>query len=325
MKKRIHKTLWISLAAVILLLLAVAKLSPSAITSGDAPPSQEIAASQAMPVPAKPLFKDKAPEEVSTIVAEPPQANGVNGAPQILKNELGLSVSPLCFERFFNVDQPVKSLDITTCESLSGYQNIKTGLEDGRYQTTYNFPAEPDMPSETGISSYEMLGETPEGIAVQTYSETGGTGRFSTILLVQSEGNILTLNRQVTGGDRCNNGITEASVEDSVLTYSVNITPADFPVLAWGQDKGLAAYEDLEASAMSCFATATYKDGALHSIQLDPEAVQNPGDWSDQYTYQKCFNTEFKKAIDAGQAKMTPENFKSFMDSFSSACVGTKP
>lgn len=330
MKKRTKNIFWITLAGFLILILAFARFWPRPdMTAAQLEPSATAAATtsavSSMPVPAKPLFNKKNENEVSTIIAETPQANGINGAPKILKNELGLEVSPLCFERFFNTDQPVTDIDITTCNSLSGYQNIVTGIENGRYQTSYSFPSDPDMPAETGIASYEMVGTTPEGVAIQTYSETGGTGRFSSILLVGLKGNILTLNRQITGGDRCNNGITEASVKDGVLIYSVSITPGDFPSLAWGQDNGLTAYEDLEASAMSCFGTATYQDGRLASIQLNPDAIRNPGEWSDQYTYQKCFNAEFKKAIDAGHETMSPENFKSFMDSFSSACVGKKP
>lgn len=327
MKKRIKNYIWISLAVSLVAILIWAKLRPSAdmAAAGVEPSAQTTTASSPAPVPAKPLFKKAAPENVTTIVAEQPQANGVNGNPQILKNELGVEVPPLCFERFFNTDQPVKEIDITTCESLSGYVNIKTGLVDGEYQTTYSFPAEPDMPAETGLASYQMLGNTSEGIAIQTYSETGGTGRFSSILLANLKGNMLSLIRHVIGGDRCNGGIVASKVENGTLIYSVNITPGDFPSLAWGQDKGLKAYEDLEASAMSCFATATYTDGALTSVELNPDALKEAGDWSDQYTYQKCFNAEFEKTLNSNPGSLSPENFKIFMDRFYTSCVGKKP
>lgn len=323
MKKRIKNYIWISLAFSLIAVLVFAKLRPAVdITAAELEPSG-VAAN--VPVPAKPLFKKSDAEDITTVVAEPPQANGVNGAPQIMKNELGLEVSPLCFEQFFNVDQPVKKIDITTCEKMSGYVNIQTGLVDGEYQTSYSFPAEPDMPAETGLASYQLLGTTPEGTAIQTYSETGGTGRFSSILLTSLKGNMLTLNRHVIGGDRCNGGIVQSKVENGSLIYSINITPGDFPAIAWDQDKGLTAYEDLEASAMSCFATAIYTDDVLTSVELNPDALKEAGDWSDQYTYQKCFNSEFKKAIEAGNRVMSPEKFKSFMDSFFSICVGKKP
>ena len=279
---------------------------------------------KALPTPARPLFKKDDPSKVTTVIADTPQANGINGAPKTLKTDLGLEVSPLCFEQLFGIDGPKGPIDVTTCEKASGYQNIHTGLEEGRYRTTYEFPSEPDMPAEKGFSSYELLGDVKGGTAVETYNETGGTGRFSSLILVNLSGNTLSLVDQIAGGDRCNGGLTDAHVENGRLVYSINATPGDLPTLAWGTDKGLKPFEDLEASAMSCFATVTFEDGSLSRVSLVADAGKQGGDWSNQYSKQACFNKQFAQAISQGKKDMTAGEFRNFMDEFLSVCTTSK-
>ena len=273
-----------------------------------------------VPVPAHPVLNKDKSDKAVTIVADPPEANGVDGAPRVLKTDLGLTVSPLCFEQLIGGEGPKGPVDVTTCEQVSGYKNIKTGVEEGRYRSLYEFPAEPDMPAEKGFSSYELLGNVPSGLAVQTYNESGGTGRFSSLVLVKLDGNMLSYVDTIAGGDRCNGGLTDARVENGKLIYSMNATPGDLPVLAWGNDKGLKAYEDLEASAMSCYATVTYTDGTLSNVSFNSDILQQQADSFGDYTYQKCFNAQFKKQIDSGKKDLTAAEFRKFMDDFLKAC-----
>lgn len=283
-------------------------------------PMQTVRAEEIIPTPSRPLFKKNDPAKVTTIIADTPQANKLNGAPRIMKTDLGLNISPLCFEQLFGTDGPKGPIDVTTCESKSGYKNIQTGIEEGRYRSLYEFPSEPDMPAEKGFSSYEFLGDIKAGSVIETYNETGGTGRFSSLILVTLNGNTLTLVDQLAGGDRCNNGLTDANVENGQLAYSTNITPGDFPLLAWGSEKNIKPYEDLEASAMSCFAIATFKDGTLSKISLNPDAGKQNDDWTTQFAKQKCFNKKFKSQIESGDLELTPKEFQKFMDDFLKSC-----
>lgn len=320
MNKNARKNTLLALAVILIAAVITLKFWPETTATTPALAETVQQEDEALPTPSRPLFKKDDPAKVTTIIPETPQANGVNGAPKTLKTDLGLEVPPLCFEQLFGVDGPKGPVDVTTCEQASGYKNIQTGLDDGRYRTLYEFPSEPDMPAEKGFSSYELLGDVKGGTAVETYNETGGTGRFSSLILVKLTGNTLSLVDQLAGGDRCNSGLTEAKVENGKLVYSLSLTPGDFPMLAWGSDKGLKAYEDLEASAMSCFATATFEDGTLAKISLNPDAGKQGGDWSKQYTKQECFNKEFSAAIADGKIDMTPQEFKTFMDKFLTAC-----
>lgn len=322
MSKRTRKQIGIGLAVFTIAILVALQFKPDMMVIATEPAAGESvkSADEALPTPSRPLLKGKDNYQVTTVVSETPQANGVNGAPKRLKTDLGFEISPLCFEQLFGVDGPKGPIDVTTCEQISGYKNIQTGIEEGRYRSLYEFPSEPDMPAEKGFSSYEVLGDTAGGTAVQTYNETGGTGRFSSIVLVKLTGNILSLVDQIAGGDRCNNGLTEAKVEDGKLIYSASITPGDFPMLAWNEDKGLKPYEDLEASAMSCFGTVTFTDGKISEVSLNPDATKEEGDWTSQYKYQKCFNGKFKEALAAGQKDMNLDQFKAFMDGFLANC-----
>ena len=320
MRKNNRKTIYVGLVAVFILTIAAFKLWPSISDMAASLEPSAMAADTSVPTPSHPLFKKMDSAKVSTVVAETPQANGINGAPKTMKTALGLVISPLCFEQLFGVDGPKGPIDVTTCEKASGYKNIKTGTEEGRYRSIYEFPSEPDEPAEKGFSSYELLGDIPAGTAIQTYNESGGTGRFSSLILVKLTGNTLKLVDQITSGDRCNGGLSEAKVENGKLTYSTNVTPGDFPILAWGNDKGLKAYEALEASAMSCFGTATYTDGKFTGVSLNVDAAKEENDWDSQYTHQKCFNEKFRAAIKSGHVNMTATELKDFMDNFLNSC-----
>lgn len=324
MVKNLKKNIWIYIALILAVVLVVANYWPSpSLEAAQMEPSAQANADpdRAIPAPSKPLFKKEDPSKVTTIIAEAPQANGVNGAPKTLQTELGLTVSPLCFDQLFGPEGMKESIDVTTCDAVSGYKNIKTELANGNYQTTYEFPSEPDMPTETGIVSYEVIGQTTAGTAVQTYSETGGTGRFSSIVMVDLKGNLLKVVNSVAGGDRCNGGLVDASIKDGKLSYTVNATPGDFPILAWGSDKGIKPYEDLEASAMSCFAEVTYTDGVLSRVLLNADVVKETSDWSAQYKYQNCFNKKIREAINIGYADMTFDLFRNFMNGFEKECI----
>ena len=343
MKNRVLKNpkFWLILSAVLIAIVIVGQFLPkkevpqlqAPMTEAQAEGSDEVPpaamADQQAPdiaVPAKPGLPVRKLGDTETIVAEQPLTNGVDGDPQILKTSLGLPVSPLCFDTLNMVDGP-KQVDVTTCEALPDYKNIETSFEKGQYRTSYQFPAEQDAPAETGYSAYNVIGRTTNGLAVQTYSESGGTGRFSSIVTVTLEGNLLSLEDRIAGGDRCNGGITEAHVENGELVYSVSATPGDFAQMAYGDDHGLKAYEDLEASAMSCFAEATYKAGKLQAVAFNPDALptdKTSEDWAKQYKLQPCLNDQIKARLAMGQKNMTTAEFKSFMDMFMNSCAKQK-
>ena len=110
-------------------------------------------------------------------------------------------------------------------------------------------------------------------------------------------------------------------MKDGILSYGLYMTPGDFPSIAYGDDQGLVAYEDLESSALSCFAVARYKDAKLDEIELLPDAFkQDQEDWTSNYTRQPCMNDHLRKTVKGGKSHFSLDEFKALMDGFMQTC-----
>lgn len=232
-------------------------------------------------------------------------------------------IPPLCFgalDPVEDTDTVPRSVSLEGCGAPDDV--IVTGtkvLADGRVETTYRYKEDEGG---TQTSSYKVLGSVPEGIAVQRLDNTGGSGDFSHLDIYSVAGDQLTLVQTIAAGDRCSSGVTDARIENGVLVYSVNLTPVDFMAVAYNNEgPAIEAYEDLEASAQSCFGTLTRTGNTITAITLNKDAGQDQSGWTENYTYQACFNQYFRDALKAGTFSFTADTFKSFMDGFVSVCV----
>ena len=150
---------------------------------------------------------------------------------------------------------------------------------------------------------------------------TGGSGRFTSVVVVQVDGPDLKLIHSFGGGDRCNGGVADAEIKDNALIYGFYITPADFTTLALGDDQGLIPYEDLEASASSCFGIARYDAGNLVEVELLPEAPKAADpEWTSRYALQRCFNEFMLKKTADGKVILRGESFKAYVTDFMNSC-----
>lgn len=231
----------------------------------------------------------------------------------------GKDVPPLCFNKLIMGEVPLASVDLTTCGTDPELTVTKTYTHEGQLISNYRYKeSEPDEPDLSIM--YHVVGTTDEGTAVEVSSYTGGSGRFTGLEFVSIDGNTLKLNKALGGGDRCNSGVADAEIKDGKLVYGFYITPGDFPMLATGDDQGLVAYEDLEASASSCFGIARYREGKLIEVELLPKAVDaSDADWTARYALQKCFNGKLK-AQAATKAILPTEEFKGFVKEFLTGC-----
>lgn len=230
------------------------------------------------------------------------------------------NVPPLCFDKLVMGESRLTEISIPACEAYPEIKVKKTYFEQGWYQSDYAYAGYEDEPDNNVM--YRVVGTTSKGSAVKIINYTGGSGRFSSMVLVKVEGDTLKLVEYYTGGDRCNGGIREARVEGDDVLYGVNITPYDFIPYALGEDTaGLQAYEDLESSAASCYAIAWHRNHDFYEVELDPEAgaAADP-DWVERYKYQACFNSELKKVISSGKLKLSQPELKSFVEDFLKAC-----
>ena len=232
----------------------------------------------------------------------------------------GTDVPPLCFNALVMGEAPKPSVPLATCGTDDpDLIATKTHRRDGQLITDYRYKkSEPDEPDVSIM--YRVVGTTDEGTAVEVSNYTGGSGRFTGLQFVKVEGDTLNLVKALGGGDRCNSGVADAEVKDNTLTYGFYVTPADFPMLATGDDQGLVAYEDLEASASSCFGIARYRAGKLIEVELLPDAIKaSDPEWTARYGLQTCFNGQMKTQAEK-KAILPAEEFKSFVQHFLNSC-----
>lgn len=200
-----------------------------------------------------------------------------------------------------------------------------------------------------------------EGVALLDIAEgTGGTGIFSALVFVEGwpEGDLVGEDvrlRQVgvlEGGDRCNGGIAEVSIDDrSVLRLGERLTPFDLfifrPARAIRKDRergfyeaienpsadlvsprlmALEPYQDLDTAAASCIGAATTEfdldagTARLVSITVTGLIDDDP-EWVARHRHQACFNRVVKNAVPVFPKTLTPQQVKAMSETFETECL----
>ncbi len=232
----------------------------------------------------------------------------------------GKEIPPLCFDKLIG-PEAIEKVDIATCENNDDIKNIKTTrTKDSFLETSYQYAEEKENLSPPYMS-YRVVGKQGSDVVVETAWRSGGSGRFSEVLIVQLEGEELVVKKRVWSGDRCNGGISDVKIKDEKIHATVSITPADFPVVAYGEDRGIEAYADLEAGATSCFATVTYAGDDVSKVTLSEDFPwDSRKEWVSRYKYQACFNQTFSKQIKE-ESELSLVEFRNFVDKFFKDCV----
>ncbi len=227
-------------------------------------------------------------------------------------------VPPVCFEALAVQGLSPRAVDTKNCEKDSGLKIVGTATSEGYVQSRYEMEGLSDL----GIIMYRKIGSVADGDVVQTLSYSGGSGHFSEVFVVTLEGTKLTHVRSIAAGDRCNNGITDVTVKDGKILISQNITPIDFITLATGSEQNLKAYEDLEASAASCFAVATVDEsGALTRVQFDKDVLEGrDAEWVARFGLQACFDKLFQQSLVEEKFAFDKTSFQSWVQNFLKTC-----
>lgn len=203
-----------------------------------------------------------------SLAAEVPEALRVDGAP----------IDPFCFQRAEAVVAVTGCLDadMTVKEPQPDFAD-GADAADGWVERVYAYAdMEPDLLGSEAYAAYRAVGEVPAGLVVETRSSGGGTGQFSSVMIVRREGDSLVTVDVPFGGDRCNGGIDSVTVEDGQVAASVNITPYDLLAIAYGAEPPAEAYDDIVACAVCCIGTAAWRDATPVSVTLgmDGEPTQ---------------------------------------------------
>lgn len=112
--------------------------------------------------------------------------------------------------------------------------------------------------------------------------------------------------------------------------YSRNLTPIDIIRLATAVKIDITAYEDLEASATSCFGLAHYKynlaDDKIEFMSVSlAEEKEDEKEWTDRYRAQSCFNKIYNSYVKAKKTELSLTDLNEFAKKFKDECLKKDP
>lgn len=238
-------------------------------------------------------------------------------------------IDTLCIYEAVNMDYDVNLQNCgVTAEKgrrIVGYNMklINEGFIGYNYLWTFDEQAE----SSQGYSYYKIFGKTNNSYVVYAINDGGGSGKFSSLNLINRQDDHIHV-KNIRAGDRCNNGIFNVSLKNQTLTYSVNLTSFDFLDLSNDNPHNLKAYDDLDDCASCCKAAAVFErnldNDFLNEKFLYVDLKAYPNDDNDDYpgeNYQKCFDQLLQSYINMGKTKLDSNELKIFTSMFNSKCL----
>lgn len=248
-------------------------------------------------------------------------ASTVGPLPAELKY-LNQPIDSLCF---FMSEKVTDSVDLKKCGSNKNKVTIKpinAELSQKGY-LGYNYKEKSATPGSQGYSYYKVYPAGNNNYWVYSINNSGGTGQFSAISLVERKTeNTLGLTN-IAGGDRCNGGIDEVSEKSNALTYGVNLTAFDLIDLA-DKKTTIKPYDDLAACAVCCVAQSFYTvqkntKPILDYVELN--TVSDVSEMPEQGSMQACFNQFYVSYTKKNSTKLTEEQLLAFINQFKQTCV----
>jgi hypothetical protein len=233
-------------------------------------------------------------------------------------------IDPLCI---YEAKDAETLVDLKKC-GLEAERGLKitghsTTLEkQGFFGYEYRWPGNTPI---GGYSYYRVLGKMGDRSLILSFNNTGGSGDFSGLSAVERVGHSIKV-ESLINGDRCNNGITTASITNNELSYSLNITPADYLSLTQLNPNHLKAYDDLAACAACCQGVANFKvsnldqldNPTLMSVDLGDSRIVP--DKNSQGIYQYCFD-QLLATYQTKNQILSPDLLKEFVQKFNDEFV----
>jgi len=255
---------------------------------------------------------------VALLALLPCSALAAGPLPVELMND-GAPIDPLCFESV-SADE---WLDISECikgEIIKLPPKADDPWANGKVGYSYRY--KDDSSDAVSYSYYEYVGQWNGSPVVLSYSSGGGTGQFSSLVSIERSTSKIRVLQGFAAGDRCNGGITDARITVGSLRYGQNMTPIDFLTLAEDNPSDVQPYEDLEASASSCFGVARFADDRFTGITLAEMPQTHEGGIT--YKYQDCFNKLFIATLASGKKELSISELREFTGDFNTNCVGAQ-
>lgn len=254
-----------------------------------------------VPAEARVIFRTPTVEELAAIY--PPE--------MLFK---GKPLSPTCVEASNPTEGPTVPQDLKTCDKAPEGQEIEGGLQimkDGMVGHNYYCGEGPSY-GFCGYSGYKYLGKLKDGFALETLSHSGGTGQFSSIVLLKREGDTITTDLIHPTGDRCNGGVVSAAVKDGVAEYGYNASLSEL----YETYKGDGSFAPSAGSAIDCTAVIRKKGDAIASIDFIRTEEQLK---QDLY----CFSGPYREYTKSGTS-LSEEQVKKFFVRVEEKCAREK-
>jgi len=191
-----------------------------------------------------------------------------------------LPFHPILISQLLGMGDEIEEVDIFSSTALpEGYS-----LYEGEFPSGYTIDYEDDFVMRTPYFEYDFLGKKDNLYVVSISECGGGTGIFSSVMILQLDGVMLKRIKSVCGGDRCNGGITSSAFQNGKIYYSQNVTSEDLYVMA---DENIEKPQvSLDYCAMCCVGEANYEydieknktsfisfETYMESPEIDPEEV----------------------------------------------------
>ncbi|PJB73042.1 MAG: hypothetical protein CO093_01560 [Alphaproteobacteria bacterium CG_4_9_14_3_um_filter_47_13] len=238
----------------------------------------------------------------------------------------GQIVDPLCFA-LASAEQEKPSYPVTDCAP----DLVRTSKEEDRpmgeqfYGTTYESRSDEAV---RGMAGYRYLGDLNGHKAVWIVENSGGSGVFSTLSLLDYEGDgTLSTYEILASGDRCNGGVADAGIVDGTLSYMRDVTPYDILALTGNPERPVLQTENaqqLPACAACCYARAHYENGDFTGIQFDLRLPQGFAGktYREDNNAEKCFDDLIKVHIEENKGYLDVLAFESFIKEIETVCLG---
>lgn len=227
-------------------------------------------------------------------------------------------IDAMCFEEV-SADEWV---DVARCVKAEIAKLPADGMEAwAADKIGYSYRYKNDKSDATSYSYYQYIGQSNGAPVVLSYSSGGGTGQFTSLVSIERNAGKIRVLQGFGAGDRCNGGIVDAKISFGTLSYGQNMTPIDFLQIADDNPQDLQPYEDLEASAGSCFGVARFEDEKFVGVTL--AAVPKSQEGGTIYKYQDCFNTLYRELLAKGKKELSVSELKEFTGEFNQRCVSS--
>jgi hypothetical protein len=203
-------------------------------------------------------------------------------------------------------------------------------IQNNQFTFTQNFSyaedTEDSFHMRPPFAEYRVMGPYDGGTAIEWIWSGGGTGVFSSILILKQtpDGGVDIL-RALYGGDRCNGGIQESTLTpDGTLETQLSITPYDY--LWLGKPKGFEVHSgvDLASCAACCAGTALYIDEDFFGVNIEgleeSWVLQDTGGDYPQIQL-ACFKQLIQDRAAKGLTFLGPALLEAFQNEFDAKCL----